>query len=267
MHKSQDVLYLSRRQTLMLALAGCSGMAMAMDPTPAEANIFMPSIAEQKKLGEQAAQQILKKYREVNDSRAVRFKRIGHNLVSALSTNDQRTWNFSFHVIESKQVNAFALPGGPMFMYTGLMDRLNNNSEIAGVTGHEMAHVRLQQWAKSYANEQERNLGLSLLLGLTHASSTVQKLASVGDSLYTLHYSRHDERQADEYGLANMVAAGYNPQGMIELFMVLEKLSASNPPAFLSDHPLTSARIADVRRLIQDKYSQDLRRPMSGING
>ncbi len=267
MHESPNEFCVSRRKLLTWAIASGASAALVSDAAPAEANIFMPSIAEQKKLGAQAAQQILKKYRELHDSRAIRFKQIGYNLVSALSPEDRRTWNFSFHVIESKQVNAFALPGGPMFMYTGLMDRLTNNSQIAGVTGHEMAHVRLQHWAKSYANEQERSLGLSLLLGLTHASSIVQKLASVGDSLYTLHYSRHDERQADEYGLANMVAAGYNPEGMIELFMVLEKMSSSQPPAFLSDHPLTTARIADVRRLIREKYSQDLHRPMAGIHG
>ena len=267
MVNSSDNFGATRRQLFKLAMAGSASAAFIASSMPAEADPFMPSIAQQKTLGAQAAQQVLKKYKELHDSRAVRFKHIGANLVNALSPHDRNTWNFSFHVIESQQVNAFALPGGPMFMYTGLMDHLSNNSQIAGVTGHEMAHVRLQHWAKSYANEQERNLGLSLLLGLTHASSTVQKLASVGDSLYTLHYSRHDERQADENGLANMVAAGYNPEGMIQLFTVLERLSSSQPPAFLSDHPLTSARIADVRRLIDQLYSQDLKRPMAGLNG
>src|SRR5579883_1704139 len=128
---------------------------------------FMPSVDQQKKLGQQASQQILHQYKEVHDSRSREFERVGRRLFSGLSAEDQKTWDYHFHVIDSKDFNAFALPGGPVFLFTGLYDKVQSEDALAAVTGHEMTHVRAQHWAKAYADEQKRQLGLSILLSAT----------------------------------------------------------------------------------------------------
>ena len=248
----------SRRQFLRhAALAGVGLAAAPLLLTPQEAyagGLFAaPSPEDQKKVGDQAAQQVLQKYPEVFDARAKHFNSIGQRLVRALPTQDRKTWDFKFHVLDSKEVNAFALPGGNMFMFTGLYQLLSTDDALAGVTGHEMTHVRKQHWANASAKQQERQAGLGLLLGLFHAGRAAQTIAGLADSAIGLKFSRGEEDQADEGGLNNMVAAGYNPQGMIQLFQALEKVSGNGGGLggdFLSDHPLTSDRIKHTQERI-----------------
>ncbi len=246
----------SRR--VFLRRAALAGVGLAALPllTPAEAHagglFAAPSPDQQKQVGQQAAQQILQKYKEVFDDRAKHFNVIGQRLVSALPASDRNTWDFKFHVLDSKEVNAFALPGGPMFMFTGLYKILSTDDALAGVTGHEMTHVRKQHWAQAQAKNQERNALIVLGLSLFHAGRTAQTIAGLANSAIGLKFSRGEEDQADEGGLNNMVAAGYNPEGMIQLFQALEKASGGGGgmPAFLSDHPLTSDRIDKAKQRI-----------------
>lgn len=222
-------------------------------PASAFSLVPKPSVDQQKKLGGDAAKQILQKYKEVHDKRASFFNRIGQKLVAALPADD-RKWNFSFHVLDSKEINAFALPGGPMFMFTGLYEKLDTVDALAAVTGHEMTHVRKEHWAKAYQKEQERHLGLGLLLGLTKAGNLAQTAASLADNLVGLKYSRGEEDEADDGGLQDLVAAGYNPNGMLSLFETLQKVSGNGGGGLagnlLSDHPLTSERIDHTKNRI-----------------
>lgn len=224
---------------------------------PARADIFTPSAKDQMKLGDQAAAQVLQKYKEVKDGRAVQFRHLGERLVKALSSKDRGPWNYRFHVIESKEVNAFALPGGQMFMFTGLLSRIHSDSELAAVTGHEMTHVRKEHWAHAYAASQERSLGLGILLGLTHANNSFRMVAGLTENVINLKYSRSEEDQADEGGFKNMVAAGYDPQGMLDLFHTLQQASNGDggTPDFLRDHPLTSARIKKTQQRIDAMHA------------
>jgi len=243
----------SRRAFLRALLVG--GLSIATLPlldAEAEADIFTPSVSDQKRLGAQAAQQVLQKYHVVQDSRARHFEQVGNRLVNALSRKDRGPWDYRFRVIDSKEINAFALPGGNMFMFTGLLDRIHSDDELAAVTGHEMTHVRKQHWAKSVAAQTKRELGLEVLLDLTHASGGWRQLAGIGDTLLTLKYSRSEEDEADAGGLQNMVAAGYDPHGMLDLFHTLQTAAngQGEPPAFLSDHPLTSDRIRRTQERI-----------------
>lgn len=245
-----------RRFLRNAALAGLSVAAMPLLlPSSAQAGGLFAAASpdDQKKVGGQAAAQVLKQYHEVFDGRAKHFNAIGQRLVRALPASDRNTWNYKFHVLDSPTVNAFALPGGNMFMFTGLYKILPTDDALAGVTGHEMTHVRLQHWAKANAKAQERQAGLGLLLGLFHAGQAVQSLAGMADSAIGSKFSRTEEDQADQGGLQNMVAAGYNPQGMIELFQALEKISGNGGGVggdFLSDHPLTSDRIKHTQERI-----------------
>ncbi len=244
----------SRRIFLKTALAGGVAAMLAAVAEPSRADLFTPSVADQKKVGRQAEQQVLQKYREVRDSRASQFEKIGARLVRALPAKDRNTWDYTFHVIDSKEINAFALPGGPMFMFTGLMDRVHSDDELAAVTGHEMTHVRKQHWAKAASKQQERSTVLGLLLGVTRAGKGWQALAGGLDAIVGLKYSRGEEDEADAGGLQNMVDAGYDPEGMLDLFQTLQSASGGRRggPDFLSDHPLTSDRI----RKTQDRIAR-----------
>ena len=263
----------SRRLFLRRAAWAGAGLAAAplLIPSAAEAGglFAAPSPDDQKKVGDQAAQQVLKQYPEVHDARARHFDQIGQRLVAALPASDRKTWDFRFHVLDSKEVNAFALPGGNMFMFTGLYKILSTDDALAAVTGHEMTHVRLQHWAKAQAKAQERSAGIGLLLGIFHAGQAVQTIAGLADSAIGLRFSRTEEDQADQGGLANMVAAGYNPQGMIQLFEALEKVSGNGGGlggAFLSDHPLTSDRIVHTQQRIAALKSQKSFPPLTPLN-
>ena len=261
-----------RRQ--FLRTAALAGMGIAAAPLltlPAQAGGLFAAASpdDQKKIGDQAAAQVLKQYPEVFDARAKHFNAIGQRLVRALPPSDRAAWDFKFHVLDSKTVNAFALPGGNMFMFTGLYQILPTDDALAGVTGHEMTHVRLQHWAKANAQQQERQAGLGLLLGLFHAGQAAQTIAGMADSAIGLRYSRGEEDQADQGGLQNMVAAGYNPQGMIQLFQALEKVSGGGGGGvggdFLSDHPLTSDRIKHTQERIAALQSSHTFPPLTPL--
>ncbi len=254
----------SRRAFLRSLLVG--GLTVATLPlleAEAHADLFMPSVSDQKRLGAQAAQQVLQKYHVVQDSRARNFEQVGGKLVNALSPRDRGPWDYRFRVVESKEINAFAVPGGNMFMFTGLLDRLHSDDELAAVTGHEMTHVRKQHWAKAVAAQTKRELGLEVLLDLTHAGGGWRTLAGVGDTLLTLKYSRGEEDEADAGGLQNMVAAGYDPHGMLDLFHTLQTATQGQgePPSFLSDHPLTSERIRRTQERIDRLDAQHQQDP------
>lgn len=263
----------SRRLFLRnVALTG-AGLAVApfLLPSPAEAGglFAAPSPDDQKKVGDQAAQQVLQKYHELHDARARHFDQIGQRLVNALPSQDRKTWNFRFHVLDSKEINAFALPGGNMFMFTGLYKLLSTDDALAAVTGHEMTHVRKQHWAKASAQQQQRNALLALGLSIFHAGQAAQTIAGLADSAIGLKYSRGEEDQADQGGLENMVAAGYNPQGMIQLFQALQKASGNGGSVagdFLSDHPLTSDRIKHAEERIAAMKDQRTFPPLTPLD-
>lgn len=215
------------------------------------AGIFRPSVSQQKKLGDEAAAQYAKKYKFVTGEKLARTERVGARLYKALPAKDRRTWTYKFHVIEDKEVNAFAIPGGNVYMYTGLLDRIKTDDALAAVLGHEMTHVRAQHWAKQVESSQERSAGLSVLLGAARASNDWYTAAGVVNTLSDLRYSRKDEDEADKGGLSNMVAAGFNPQGMLDLFQILQDAgSKGSTPAFLRDHPLTNDRIKKTQERI-----------------
>lgn len=209
------------------------------------ADPLRPSVQQQIKLGQQAAAELRKQSRVLpsSDVRVETLRRIARRLLSTFP--DSEPWQYSFDVIDSKEVNAFALPGGPTFFYTGLLDRLKTEDEIAGILGHELTHVRHQHWAKMYADSQKRNLFLTAGLLLLHVNNTGANLAQLLDSLVDLRFSRKDEAEADQGGFEASSGAGYNPQGLADAFALLETLGGKTPE-FLSDHPNDVSRIKHI---------------------
>ncbi len=237
-------------------------------PVAAQADAFRPSQGDQVKLGQRAADELRHKEKVLpaSDGRVQTLRKIAHRLLSTI--HEKTPWQYSFDVIDSKEINAFALPGGPTFFYTGLLDKLKTEDEIAGVLGHELTHVRQEHWAKAYADSQKRSLGLNLLLILGHANRTVGNLAGItNEVLFDLRFSRKDESEADERGFDMMVAGGYNPQGMADVFQLLsDTAKGDRPPEFLSDHPSDARRIAHIKdRIAQGNRSYPPQRPLKNV--
>lgn len=243
---------------LRVALSLSAAMAISL-ATQVQADAFKPSKADQLKLGKAAAADLRKheKVLPTSDERVEMLRRVGSRMLSVID-GKKEPWEYSFDVLENKEINAFALPGGPVFFYTGLLSLMDTEDQVAAVIGHELTHVRREHWAYAYASEQKRQLGLSVLLIFTHASRTVADLASVGnDVVLGLPFSRKHESEADQGGLVWMIQAGYNPHGMVEMLQKLrDSTKGGKPPEIFSTHPDDKNRINRVQSEI-DKLHQN----------
>lgn len=234
---------------------------------PASADMFKPSKGDQVKLGQRAAADIRKKEKVLpaEDPRVQLLRSVAAKLMAAAPEDPKSPWQYSFDVIDNKAVNAFALPGGPVFFYTGLFSKFKTEDQLAAVLSHELTHVRKEHWANAYAAQQRRALGLSVLLLILKANRTVTDLASIGnDLLVTLPFARKDETQADDIGFDVMVKAGYNPQGMADVFEILRESSkGGKPPEFLSTHPDDKNRIKRIEdRIAKSKKAYPPQTPI-----
>jgi predicted Zn-dependent protease len=220
---------------------------------------------EQKQLGLQVAGQVYTQMPVLPDSspETQYIQALGKRLVNTIPTD--RSWPFQFHVVAQKEINAFALPGGPMFVNIGTITAADNEAELAGVMGHEMAHVYMQHSAK----QQDKSSLLQGLAGLAGAAAgalggiagtAAQTGIQIGAGTLLLKYSRGDEAQADAVGAIILWKAGINPIALADFF---QKLAAegSNGPQFLSDHPNPGNRRASIQAEIKDwpkqQYSGD----------
>ena len=198
---------------------------------------------QQIQLGFQAAQQVYQQMPVLPDNspETQYVRRLGEKLVAQIPA--QYSWPFQFHCIPQKEINAFALPGGPMFVNVGTITAAANEAELAGVMAHEMAHVYMQHSAKQAGKTQTTAAIAGIagaLLGALTGGSMLGQLAQAGIQFgaqgVILKYSRNDEAQADAVGAIIMYKAGYNPQELANFFKTLES-EGGEGPQFLSDHP------------------------------
>lgn len=210
---------------------------------------FKPGRDQQIKLGTQASDEIRKKEKVLPDSdeRVRLLRRVGAKLVAQLSDKD-RNWPYAFDVIRNKEVNAFALPGGKVFFFTGILDKITTEDQLAGVLAHELTHAYREHWAYAYRDNQKRNLLLGLGLIIGRANQGTADAVGLGSALiFDLPFSRKHETEADDMGFDTMVKAGYNPAGMSDVFRMLDKIAGSGkPPEFFSDHPADKKRVQRI---------------------
>jgi beta-barrel assembly-enhancing protease len=171
----------------------------------------------------------------------------------------QYNWPYEFHVVQQKDINAFALPGGPIFVNLGTILAAKDEAQLAGVMAHEMSHVYMQHSIKGAEQQQKTGLlaGLAGIAGaMVGLGGLAQAAAGTIGGLYSLHYSRGDEAQADHVGAIIMYLAGYNPVEMADFFRQLET-QAGTPPQFLSDHPNPGNRVTAVQDEIKNWAPED----------
>ena len=201
--------------------------------------------------GQQAAAQTNKQYPVLADSSPITqyVQQLGRKLVQFAPGEH---WPYQFHVINEKDINAFALPGGPLYVNLGTIQAADNEAQLAGVMAHEISHIVQRHSTRAATKQYKAQLGLGIL-GALIGGSAVGQLAGAGISFaagsYMLKNSRQSEREADLLGTDIMYDAGYDPIQLPRFFQKIEAQS-NQGPQFLSDHPDPGNRIEYVQREI-----------------
>lgn len=180
--------------------------------------------------------------------------------VAQQSVAGQTQYQFSFHVLRDPEtVNAFALPGGPIFITRGLIDRLENEAQLAGVLGHEIGHVVARHSAQQIAKSQLAQ-GLIAAVGVGGSDDAgdgrhAAQVAAVVAQMVQLKYGRKDELQADTLGVRVMSEAGYDPRALLGVMKILAEASGpGRQPEFMSSHPDPGNRQALIQQAIDEHF-------------
>jgi predicted Zn-dependent protease len=175
---------------------------------------------------------------------------IGSRLVNS-SVARNTPWQFEFSVLDDPDtINAFALPGGPTFITTGLLAELETEDQVAGVMAHEIVHVLARHSAQRIAQSELTN-GLIGAVGVASGDANAAQTAAVIGQLVSMQYGRDDELQSDALGVCLMIDAGYDPNAMIDVMRVLEAAGGGGgQPEFFSTHPSPQNRIAQIEQAI-----------------
>jgi Zn-dependent protease with chaperone function len=201
------------------------------------------SVAQDVQLGREAAQQVVQQMPILRDNTVDTYvESVGHRLVAAIPAEYQHPeFRYSFDVVDARDINAFALPGGPMFVNRGMIEAARNEGEMAGVMAHEISHVALRHaTAQQTKVTSPKNtiLGIGAILG--GAILGGQAGAAVGQTIAQIHftkYSREYETQADILGAQIMAHAGYDPRDLASMFRTIAQQGGGGGPEWLSSHP------------------------------
>lgn len=213
------------------------------------------SLDEEWQLGNQLAAQVASQMQLSNDSQALAYvTSVGERIHRATPLADRP---FHFYIVNDPSVNAFALPGGHVYVNSGLIAQADHANMLAGVMAHEISHVVARHSIQQMQQAQGINAIGSILLG-QNPGALQSLLAQIVAGGAMARFSRADEKQADDLGLGYMTAAGYDPHGMLDMFEKLASLEKSSPSAvekFFLDHPVTADRIKDISNRIAQMRS------------
>ena len=210
-------------------------------------------------LGQQAGPEFEKEFGDKvpNDTLQKYVQSVGDKLANV----SDRPMPYEYALLNSDIPNAFALPGGKIYVTAGLMSHMTNERQLAAVLAHEVVHVADKHSVKGL----QRQMGAALFVEVLGAivggdkAQTAEAAATIAANVAELQYSKEDESTADAYGVKYLAKAGYNPWGMVELLEMLQSLSNAEPGLFgdfFDTHPLTSKRIDDARSIVQKDYAQ-----------
>ncbi|MBE2184103.1 MAG: M48 family metalloprotease [Anaerolineae bacterium] len=176
---------------------------------------------------------------------------IGERLISGTSAVAATPWQFEFTVLNNPNiVNAFALPGGQMFLTTALINAVETEDRIAGVMAHEIVHVLARHSAQQIAKSELTNGLVGAVAVASESAGAAQTAAMIGQ-MVNMSYGREDELQSDSLGVCLLINAGYDPQAMIEVQQILARLSGSGGgPEWLSTHPSSDNRIREIQEAV-----------------
>ena len=252
--------YSNRMQRLMAWLTVFAVFAMpvavfSQTQIKYHSNKYKP--ADDVKVGRQAAAEVEQQMPILNDNDATSYvSRVGQRLVSSIPSEFQHPeFQYYFKIVNARDINAFALPGGPMYVNRGMIEAAHNEGEMAGVMAHELSHVALRHGTAQASKAQKYGL-LAGILGiggqiLGGPAGAAAQIAGQGVGVYFLKFSREYETEADILGARIMANAGYDPHDLANMFKTIEQQSGGGGGGFLSDHPSPSDRYARINQEAQ----------------
>jgi predicted Zn-dependent protease len=236
-----------------LLISSCSSSSrVAQDIIP---SVSGPSEDEEVRISREFRREARKQLKFVTNPEVERYiDRVGQRI---LSTMGPQPFDYRFFVIQDPQLNAFAVPGGSIFFFTGLIEKTKTTSEVAGVLGHEITHIKGHHMARQAGPDAISLLSLLGALLLARTGSGGQAAGTIGQAIAAtrqIAYSRQLEMEADTLGVRYMSAAGFDPKGSLGFLKTLDQERALNPidvPAYMMTHPITQERIANTELVIR----------------
>jgi predicted Zn-dependent protease len=226
------------------------------NPITGESQRVALSTEQEIALGLQSAPQMAARFGGVtrNEKVARLVETIGRGLVER-SVAAKSPYRFSFHVLaDPRTINAFALPGGPVFITEGLLRLLKTEGELAGVLGHEIGHVLARHSAEHLA-KQQLTQGLVGAVAVGSGDYSAAQMAQMVGGIINMKYGRDDEIESDALGVRIMAEAGYDPRSMLRVMDVLASASSgSSQPEFLSTHPNPGNRSEEIKAAIAKRF-------------
>ncbi len=211
------------------------------------------STQQEVQMGTDYAQQINNELPLVRDPEVVRYINVLGDSIARLA--DDRSLDWQFFVVNAPEVNAFAVPGGYIYVNRGLIERAQRMDQLAGVLGHEIGHVTRRHSVSQMEKAQGANIGVTLACVLTNVCNNQATAAAIniGGSAVFAKFSRDDENEADAEGVKNVVRAGIDPRGIPEMFRILldeRQRSPSSVSSWFATHPLEEDRIRETQEMI-----------------
>jgi predicted Zn-dependent protease len=243
---SQKLRFLAVSLILFLS-AGC-----AVNPITGEEEFMLMGEQQDVAIGKKYAPELEKQMGGKIDNASIQnyVNSVGQKVANV---SHRRSWNYQFVALEDDMINAFALPGGYIFITKGMLSKLTTESQLASILAHETAHVV----ARDTAVLMSREIGISILLSAAisdSTSNTAQTAADLTRQIIGFRFSRRDEKDADLAGLDYMVRAGYDPNGMVETMQILESQQKERSIEFFSTHPNPENRIVYLKSRIGARY-------------
>jgi len=239
------------RSRLVATVAALAVAACARNPATGQRQISLIGEGQEVQMGQEYAQQVDAQMGLYDDADLQRYvAQIGSRMAA---TSERPNLPWSFKVIDDPAVNAFALPGGPIYITRGILATMENEAQLAMVLGHEIGHVTARHSVTQMSSQQLAQLGLAVGSIVSPAIARYGQIASAGLGILFLKYSRDDERQSDELGLRYMRRTGYDLREADEVFTVLDRSSQAEGgrvPAWLSTHPDPGDRARSIERAV-----------------
>lgn len=252
----------------LLALSGAAVLAYGCAKNAATGRTQFDIMDRQQEiaLGAQAAPELTAGYGGEVPDQVLRdyVTRIGLKVAAGVEKQYKNIpWKFT--LLNSDVINAFALPGGQVFMSRALMERMTNEAQLAGVLGHECGHVTAEHIDQRIGRDYALQIGAAVggAVGGADYGEIISTVVSQGGGLFSLKYGRAEESEADALGLRYMTRAGYNPLGQLQVMEILRDASkgAGGQPEWLSTHPLPQTRIREIQVALKDKYASTQNNP------
>ena len=239
----------------MFALLAGPLSIFAQTPVKLHSNKY--KVSDDVKLGRQAAAEAEKQLPILNDAEVTNYlSRVGQRLVNSIPSEFRHPeFQYYFKAVNARDINAFALPGGPMYVNRGMIEAARSEGEMAGVMAHELSHVALRHGTAQASKGQKYGL-LAGILGIGGQivggpAGAAAQIAGQGVGVYFLKFSREYETEADILGARIMADAGYDPRDLANMFRTIEQQGGGSSGGFLSSHPSPSDRYAKINREAQ----------------